>query len=91
MPGIAEWCCTAASSFPFKPGERPGCHFRERRTRMELTGMGAPQHERRNALFNLLRTKAVGCCNSRPARCSLYRAGLICGRIEDAPASDNPP
>lgn len=69
--GIAEWCCTAASSFPFKPGERPGCHFRERRTRMELTGMGAPQHERRNALFDPPRTKAVGHCNGRPARYSL--------------------
>ena len=89
--GIAEWCCTAASSFPLKPGAKPGCHFRKSRTRMESTGTGAPQHERRNALFNPSRNKS-GRPLPRPPRPVLScRAGLICGRIEDVLASDYPP
>ena len=88
---IAEWCCTAASSFPLKPGAKPGCHFRKSRTRMESTGTGAPQHERRNALFNPPRNKSGRPLPWPPRPALSCRAGLICGRIEDAPASDNPP
>lgn len=87
---IAEWCCTAASSFPLKPGAKPGCHFRKSRTRMESTGTGAPQHERRNALFNPPRNKSGRPLPWPPRPALSCRAGLICGRIEDDPASDYP-
>lgn len=74
-----------------KAGAKPGCHFRKSRTRMESTGTGAPQHERRNALFNPSRNKS-GRPLPRPPRPVLScRAGLICGRIEDVLASDYPP
>ena len=85
---IAEWCCTAASSFPLKPGAKPGCHFRKSRTRMESTGTGAPQHERRNALFNPPRNKSGRPLQWPPCPVLSCRAGLICGRIMDEPASD---
>lgn len=52
---------------------------------------GAPQHERRNALFNPPRNKSGRPLPWPPRPALSCRAGLICGRIEDAPASDNPP
>ena len=58
---------------------------------MESTGPGAPQHERRNALFNPPRNKSGRPLPWPPRPALSCRAGLICGRIEDAPASDNPP
>lgn len=92
---IAEWCCTAASSFPFKPDAKPGCRSCRSRTRMDMTGTGAPQCERRNTLFNLLRPKATGHCSGRPALYLSYGAGLICERrvppVSDSPSSTGGP
>ena len=65
---------------------------RSTHTRASLhKGMGAPQHERRNALFNPPRNKSGRPLPWPPRPALSCRAGLICGRIEDDPASDYPP
>ena len=70
---------------------KTGLPFPQSRTRMESTGTGAPQHERRNALFNPPRNKSGRPLPWPPRPVLSCRAGLICGRIKDAPASDYPP